>query len=272
MSITNLSLFTPESEIDPSMASEKEVETAITAHLAATDARYLRADVVPPTYGSLVIPGSKTGYAGFTFTGAFNATVFMLSANAWQHGVWSAGASHKWLWQYNNGWLRVFNSTPPTSGQTARGVYIGLEKGFGSLPGYPNDDFPAVRTDYPILFFSVGNVYSSHITSGGTYVAVSDKDKKKQAIEINYLNCLHQIKKIPIYEYSFMGESDVVRRYGPYAQDFYAAFKLGGIEDNSPMSPDKVLAPSDAIGVLWGAVKALAREVDILLKSESLKK
>jgi hypothetical protein len=154
-------------------------------------------------------------------------------------------------------------------GQTARGVYIGLEKNFGSLPGYPNDDFPTIRTDNPNLYFSIGNAYSAHITAGGTYVAVSDRAKKKNAVEVDYWGILQTLKKIPIYKYSFFNESEKVHRLGPFAQDFYQAFKLGGeVEPDSPNSPEKLLASSDAIGVLLAAVRALAEEVEMLKNSK----
>jgi hypothetical protein len=192
----------------------------------------------------------------------------MVNTGAYQNGLFTPAG---WQWQYNNGWLRVFNPTPPASGQTARGVYIGLEKGFGSLPGYPQDDYPVLRTDFTTLYFSIGNVYSAHITTAGTYVSVSDKEKKKQAVEVDYSSLLKKIKDLPIYEYSFLDESDKIRRVGPYAQDFYKAFGLGGELDETGSSPDKMLAPTDVTGVLLAALKALAAEVD-LLKSQSLKK
>jgi len=277
--LTNLNPPAPiaDTDLPASIARDTEYIAADTAHLNATDphlqyatqarsdARYLRSDVPPPQYGSLVVPGSKSNYAGVHFSGGFNAPTLMINANSWQHGMWSAGAAAGWLWQYNNGWIRVFNPHSPTPTQTSRGVYIGFEKAFGSLPGYPNDDFPTIRTDFSTLYFSIGNAYSGHITTGGTYVAVSDREKKKNEIEVDYSNILQKLKRIPIYEYSFVSESERVRRLGPFSQDFYEAFKLGGeIEPDSPNSPDKLLAPSDAIGVLLAAVRALAEEVEVL--------
>jgi hypothetical protein len=275
--LTNLnpSKALTEGDMPPGMATDTETAAAIAAHLAATDphlqyatqlrgdARYLRLDVIPTTYGSLVIGGSKSGYAGIQFSAGFNAPTFMINTGTFQHGMWSP-LEPGWQWQYNSGWLRVFNANSPTGSQTKRGSYIGLEKGFNSVPGFPNDDFPALRTDYSILYFSVGNAYSSYITTAGTYVAVSDKNKKKQSVEVDYLACLALIKKIPVYEYSFDDEPDEIRRCGPYAQDFYEAFHLGGELEDSPNSPDKMLAPSDEIGVLFAALKGLALEVEIL--------
>jgi len=235
-----------------------------------TDARYLRIDVLPPTYGGVIIPNTKGGYAGIAFSGGFNYPALMINATNYQHGFWSSGAAAGWIWQYNNGWFRIFNCNAPASGtgQTSRGIFIGLEKSFGSLPGYPNDDYPVVRTDFSQLFFSVGNTYSSHITVAGTYVAVSDKNKKKNSAEVDYSDFLKKLKSIPIYEYSFTEESDKVRRCGPYAQDFYKAFKLGGEldpgKDDDPTRPDKLLAPTDAIGICLAAIKGLALEVEQL--------
>jgi len=277
--LTNLNPSTPiaDADLPASIARDAEWIAGDQAHIAATDPhlqyttqargdeRYLRKDVLPPTYGGLVVGGAKGGYAGLHFSAGFNAPTFMINATAYQHGMWSPSVVG-WQWQYNNGWFRIFNSAAPTTGQTSRGVFVGFDKSFGGLPGYPNDDFPVVRTDFAQLYFSVGNAYSAHITTGGTYVAVSDKNRKKNSTEVDEADILRRIKTIPIYRYSFFGESDKVERIGPYAQDFYAAFKLGGEIEDVSTSPDKMLAPSDAIGVLFAALKGLALEVELLRK------
>jgi hypothetical protein len=266
-----------DSDLPASIARDAEYLAADKAHIDATDphlqyptqergdARYLRRDVTPPTYGSLVVGTSKNGYAGLYFPQAFGTPTLILNTGDWQSGLWSPIATLGWQWQYNRGNLSIFNPLPVTS---PRGLYIGLYKGLGSLPGYPNDDFPVLKTDFAQLYLSVNNVYSAHITTAGTYVAVSDKNKKKNAGEVNYADFLKKIATIPIYKYSFSEESEEVERVGPFAQDFFRAFKLGGeIIDplvDTPNRPDKLLAPADAIGVCLAGIKALIEEVEQL--------
>lgn len=272
--LIDLNSTIPASRIDPAIATDAEYlagdkahTDAIDPHLqyptqARADARYLRIDTLPPTYGGVTLPGSKGSYAGAAFPAGFGAPVFMTNTGDWQNGFWSAAASLNWMWQYNRGRFSIFNSVTPT---TQRGLFVGFDKSTGSLPGYPTEDYPVVCTDHTHLYLRINNIYSAYFTANGTYVASSDKTKKENATEVDYPNILKKLLTIPIYEYSFKGESSKVRRCGPYAQDIYSAFKLGGDivadESDPTASPDRVLAPMDMTGLLCAAVRALAAEV-----------
>jgi hypothetical protein len=43
------------------------------------------------------------------------------------------------------------------------GTYIGVFKGQGSLPGYPSNYLPTIKTDFSYMYFSCGNAYSGHM-------------------------------------------------------------------------------------------------------------
>lgn len=256
--LTNLNPPAPiaDSDIPPAIARDNEVGPLLGVQ-----------NPTPSTYGSVAIKGitgEKNGFAGVHFPSAFDGPTIMFDTLARLSGIWSPQSAFGWHWNYNKGKLSCYNSEPITP-TNQRGTFIGFDKSTGSLPGFPGNDFPTAKTDFTTLYFSVGGQYSAHITTGGTYVAVSDRARKKNSEEVDYSAIFQKLKKIPIYEFSFLGESDKVRRMGPYAQDFYAAFKLGGeIQADSPDSPEKMLAPADAIGILLAAVKWLGEEVEFL--------
>jgi hypothetical protein len=215
-------------------------------------------------YGGISVSGAKNGYAGINFVSAFNTPVFMQHTTSFIHGIWApTGAVNGWTSLYNQGSFRIYNDIAQTEGS-----FIGLEKGLGSLPGFPANRFPAVSTDFNYLYFSIGGTYSAYMTTNGTLVAVSDRNRKENAIELNYSDVLKKITEIPIYRYNFRGEDPQIQRAGCYAQDFYTAFGLGGSEeidaDDSPTTPSKMIAPADAIGICMAAIQGLAKQVDEL--------
>lgn len=227
---------------------------------------------VPPSslYGSLGIQGVKNNYAGINFSDAFDSAIMMFSSNIRQNGVWSAQAAGNWWWYYSKGLFRIFNSEAINS-VNQRGTYIALDKSTGSLPGYPNEDYPVLKTDASSLYFSVGNNYSAQISANGTYTSVSDKNRKENVQEVDYTNILKKLLTIPVYRYTFKGESSKNQRCGCFAQDFYSQFKLGGEEmeasSTNPISPSKTIAVSDQVGVLMAGLRALAEKVEFLEKS-----
>lgn len=213
-------------------------------------------------YGSIAIPGASTGYAGIRFTSATDGAVLMFGANTRDHGVWSLNAANGgWHWLYDNGNLNIYSSTVVTDGG-----FIGLYKGLNSLPGYPNSRHPTLRTDNTHLFFSIGGVYSAHMTPNGVLTSVSDRNKKENLLPTNDVEILKLLLQIPTYTYNFKESDTRIRNLSCMAQDFYAAFGLGGDveidEDESPISPSRMLAPSDAIGVCMAAIKGLYKLIN----------
>lgn len=216
-------------------------------------------------YGSIGIPGMKNNYAGLSFINASDIPVLMFSSLNKHHGIWSPSAIGGWHWLYDNGNFNIYSSSANTNGS-----FIGLYKGLNSLPGFPNDRYPTVRTDDANLYFSINGVYSAHINANGVYTAVSDRNKKENLQKTDDIEILKLLLNIPTYTYNFKNSDTRIRNLSCMAQDFYSAFGLGGDveidEDDSPTCPSKMLSASDAIGVCMAAIKGLAKQVANLKK------
>lgn len=220
----------------------------------------------PATYGSVNIYGSKAGIAGVGFPEAFGSPIFMQHNSFLMNGMWSntiANPSAGWMWWYNEGKFQVNGLTG------GDGEYIALDKSLGSLPGYPLNRYPVVKTDYSVgLHFSIGGFYSSAITANGTYIAMSDFNKKENIEELDCQDVLERVKYLPVCKYSFKGSDSRIKSIGTFAQAFWLAFGTGGdlaiLQDNSPTQPNKMLAPSDVGGVCLAGIKGLLERVEQL--------
>jgi hypothetical protein len=71
-------------------------------------------------------------------------------------------------------------------------------------------------------------VYMGSGSSGWT--AVSDRNKKENFCTIDGEKILEKIRSMPITEWNYIGTDPSVKYIGPVAQDFYAAFHLGGTD------------------------------------------
>jgi hypothetical protein len=214
-------------------------------------------------HGSISVPGVKAAYAGIHFPGSADGQTMMFGAASRNSGVWSPTPG--WHWFYNVG-----NFTIHSSDVVTEGSFIGLYKGLNSLPGYPTNRFPTVRTDFSTLYFSAGGVYSATMSSNGVWTAVSDKNKKTVVEKIDPIIVLNKIAKLPVNRYFFKTEDERITHIGTFAQDFWKQFECGGnreiINDKSPTSPDKMLAISDVAGVCLAGIQGLILEIAQLKK------
>ena len=124
----------------------------------------------------------------------------------------------------------------------------------GSLPGYPNNNYPTLRTNTSYLYISVGGNYSAYITNGGTYHNVSSKSKKENFENLDKQDILKRINNLNLERWNYSCEEDNVKRIGPYAEEFHKEFNLGG-ED------DKMIATYDIAGVSIVGIQALTELV-----------
>ncbi|MBO6516034.1 MAG: tail fiber domain-containing protein [Bacteroidia bacterium] len=68
-----------------------------------------------------------------------------------------------------------------------------------------------------------------YMNNGGTsWVSTSDRNMKENFEEINGEEILDKIQALPITQWNYIGNDDDVKFIGPMAQDFHAAFGLGG--------------------------------------------
>jgi hypothetical protein len=82
----------------------------------------------------------------------------------------------------------------------------------------------------------------------------SDRASKTAVQPVNERQVLEQLASLPISTWSYTDDRSHTRHLGPMAQDFHAAFSLGG--------SDTSYDPVDAHGVSLAALKALAVMVD----------
>ena len=151
------------------------------------------------------------------------------------------------------------------SSSSSHGTYLGLFKGQGSLPGYPSNYYPTVKTDFSNLYFSAGGAYSSYISTGGTYNAVSSQAKKENIVQLDKQEILSKINALEITEWNYKMESPEVKHIGPFAEEFHAQFGLNG-------SDNTMISTTDPSGVALVGVQALTeRNAELSEQVEELK-
>jgi hypothetical protein len=89
----------------------------------------------------------------------------------------------------------------------------------------------------------------AHLTTGGVWTNASDRNIKENFRNLDGSHILSQLHQMPITEWNYINEPDSIRHIGPMAQDFYAAFGLGG--------NDKTISTIDPSGVALVAIQAL---------------
>ncbi len=107
--------------------------------------------------------------------------------------------------------------------------------------GDPTPDFPLDMTS------------GAHVTAGGVWTNASSRELKQDFEPIDASDILERVLNLPISEWAYISESDV-RHLGPVAEDFAAAFDLGG--DN------KSIGTIDADGVALAAIQGLHHIVE----------
>ena len=218
----------------------------------------------PLAFGGVSLSGSSGTWSGLGFTDSYGDAIFMHNTNSYFHGVWSDASNHpgKWLWWYMDGQFKVFGDS------AIQGTFLSLDKGLGSLPGYPTSRYPTIKTDFDAVYFSVAGQFSAQITAGGTYTAMSDFYKKENIEDLDCQEVLNLIEYLPTVTYSFKGADPRIRSAGTFAQAFWQAFRLGGdidvLNEDSPNHPNKMLAPSDVAGICLAAIKGLVQRVKTL--------
>ena len=88
---------------------------------------------------------------------------------------------------------------------------------------------------------------------GGSWSAVSDRRKKENFEVLNTENILQKVAQLPLTSWNYKSQPATTRHMGPMAQDFYAAFGLDGIGN------DTTINSSDIDGVNMAAIQALEK-------------
>ena len=98
---------------------------------------------------------------------------------------------------------------------------------------------------------STGN--GAHVTAGGSWTNGSSRSFKEGFEAVDARRVLAQVQALPITRWRYKGE-DASAHMGPVAEDFHAAFGLGG--------DARYIGTVDADGVALAAIQGLAELVD----------
>ncbi len=116
--------------------------------------------------------------------------------------------------------------------------------------------------------FMTNSLHTTGVTlaaGAGAWAAVSDRRLKENFKVVSGEYVLSQIKAMPIPEWNYISQDKSVRHLGPMAQDFYAAFKLAGIGN------DTTITTSDISGINMLAIQALEkRTAELKLSVEAI--
>lgn len=88
-----------------------------------------------------------------------------------------------------------------------------------------------------------------YLTPGGTWTNASDRNSKANLLATNGADILTRLAQLPISTWNYKAENEATRHMGPMAQDFRAAFGLGG--------DDKAITTVDEGGVALAAIQGL---------------
>lgn len=137
-----------------------------------------------------------------------------------------------------------------TNGLSGSFVFADLSPSSGRLLATDHNQF-LVRASGGSTFYS-----SSDLTSGvslaagaGAWATVSDRNRKEHFRTEDGESALERIAGLPIQSWSYISQDPDIRHLGPTAQDFHAAFGLGG--------SDTTITTTDIDGVNMLAIQAL---------------
>ncbi len=96
---------------------------------------------------------------------------------------------------------------------------------------------------------SGNTTWSCLVNDGNSWSCSSDRNLKENLSLVDGDQILRQLAQMPVYTWNGKGQDPALRHMGPMAQDFYAAFGLGG--------DDTHIATIDLDGVALAAIQGL---------------
>ncbi len=167
-----------------------------------------------------------------------------------------------------------YETTASGSGSTSMGSWVSTNSEGGSYIIGDASTSTVTNSSAPnqmMMRFNGGyRLYSNSALTSGVYMNsgisgwtnISDRNKKQNFRPVDGEELLRKISMIPISEWSYKGTDPSVRYIGPMAQDFYAAFHLGGT--------DSLGINSISIdGVNMAAIQALEKRTSELQKASA---
>lgn len=160
-------------------------------------------------------------------------------------------------------------------GRTARVNHIGSVVIGDASAGFTSDSvYSSANNQMTMRFVGGYRLYTSmNLTSGvavlaggGSWSSVSDRRKKENFQTIDPEDILRKVAGMPVSQWNYKTQPATQRHIGPMAQDFYAAFRLDGIGN------DTTINTIDIDGVNMAAIQALeARSRKLSAENEQLK-
>ncbi len=142
-------------------------------------------------------------------------------------------------------------------GGAANTIKIGADKGL--VLDFNTQDGSGNGTNW-IKFgnFETGKIIATqsgaYLSFGGVWTPSSDRNKKENFRSIDTRQILKKVLALPVTTWNYIAEGGKIKRIGPMAQDFHAAFGLG--------IDDKGIGTIDAQGVALAAIQGLNQKLD----------
>jgi trimeric autotransporter adhesin len=117
-----------------------------------------------------------------------------------------------------------------------------------------NNNRWVARASGGVYFYTNASMTTgAYLAAGsGTWASLSDRNLKGSVVAVDPAQVLASLAGVPISTWGYTSEDPLVRHMGPMAQDFYAAFGLGG--------DDTHITTVDADGVALAAIQGLYAE------------
>ena len=118
-----------------------------------------------------------------------------------------------------------------------------------------------------MLSNATGTTGVSLAAGGGSWASVSDRRKKENFEILNKEEMLQKVAAMPVTRWNYLSQPVSQKHVGPMAQDFYAAFGLDGVGN------DTTINTIDIDGVNMIAIQALEQRTrDLQAQVDALKK
>jgi Chaperone of endosialidase len=181
--------------------------------------------------------------------GGINNTVSARQSSAFGHNALAdtENCANFALWQTTTTAVPCrFNSMVQISG--VNGLVVNY---IGQNAGGQSDSWVGIGWNTGI---QINTSSSATLTNGGVWTNASDRAKKENFSRTNPASVLQKVLALPVTTWNYIKEGKDIKRMGPMAQDFRAAFGLG--------SDDKTIGTVDATGVTFAAIQGLNQKLE----------
>jgi hypothetical protein len=146
-----------------------------------------------------------------------------------------------------------------TSTTGSNNIALGYLAGQAITSGSSNIDIGNVGLSGDANIIRIGSGQTAAYFPGTVFASgmalSSDRDIKRDFTPVNPETVLDKVLAMPVTEWQYKADVDVVRHIGPMAQDFHAAFDLNG-------SDDKHISVVDEGGVALAAIQGLNEKLN----------